>query len=95
MLLAHALTLAQARSHIAALADRAKTIDATVEYERVLLQLDWIHSDHIPGLSAVSTDFLFEVAEAAIEELVEFGVDALQVELILDMLLAAREKDTP
>jgi hypothetical protein len=98
MLLAHAVTLADARSYVAALADRAQTIDASVEYERVLLQLDWIHGDYIPGISVVPTDVrdvLFDAAQSAIEGLVEYGVDALQVELVLDMLLAAREKDTP
>ena len=36
MLLPHAQTLAQARSYLAALADRASTIDASSAYERVL-----------------------------------------------------------
>lgn len=35
------------------------------------------------------------VAEAAIEELVEHGVDALEVELVLAMLHDARELDQP
>jgi hypothetical protein len=98
MLLAHAVTLAEARSHVAALADRAQSFDASVEYERVLLQLDWIHGDYIPGISAVPVDerdVLFSIAESAIEDLVEHGIDALQVELVLDMLDAAREKDAP
>lgn len=98
MLLAHAVTLAEARSHVAALADRAQTFDASVGFERVLLQLDWIHGDYIPGISPVGTDehdALFTIAESAIEDLVEHGVDALQVELVLDMLDAAREKDAP
>ena len=98
MLLAHAVTLAEARSYVAALADHAQTTDASVEYERVLLQLDWIHGDYIPGISAVPTDVrdvLFDVAESTIEDLIDYGIDALQVELVLDMLWAAREKDTP
>jgi hypothetical protein len=97
MLLAHAVTLAGARSHVAALADSARTFDASVEYERVLLQLDWMHGDHIPGISAIffdDRDAVFSIAESAIEELVEHGVDALQIELILDMLEVAWEKDT-
>jgi hypothetical protein len=96
MLLAHAITLAEARSHVAALADRAQTFDASVQYERVLLQLDWIHGDNIPGISPVpldERDVLFSIAESAIEDLVEHGIDALQVELVLDMLDNAREKD--
>ncbi len=40
MLLPHAQTLAQARSYVAALADRALTLDASSAYERVLLDLE-------------------------------------------------------
>ena len=96
MMPAHAVTLAEARSHVAALADRAQTFDASVQYERVLLQLDWIHGDYIPGISPVlvdERDVVFSIAESAIEDLVEHGIDALQVELLLDMLDNAREKD--
>jgi len=96
MLLSHAVTLAEARSYIAALADLARTFDASVEYERVLLQLDWIHGDDVPPTTEVFTDrsdVLYTVAEASIEELVEHGVDELQVELVLAMLQAARAKD--
>ena len=99
MLLAHAITLAEARSYVAALADLARTFDASVEYERVLLQLDWIHGDEFPGLDTTGLtddrDVLYAVAESAIEELADHGVDALQVELVLDMLDAARAKDVP
>ncbi|GEP40090.1 hypothetical protein NPS01_37530 [Nocardioides psychrotolerans] len=99
MLLAHAITLAEARSYVAALADLARTFDASVEYERVLLQLDWIHGDEFPGLATTGLtddrDVLYAVAESAIEDLADHGVDALQVELVLDMLDAARARDVP
>jgi hypothetical protein len=98
MLLAHAVTLAEARSYVAALADQALTFDASVEYERVLLQLDFLHGDFIPGISRVPTyscDVLFDVAYAAIEELAEHGIDLLSVELLLDMLEVAWAKDLP
>lgn len=98
MLLSHAVTLSEARSYVAALADRAHTFDASVEYERVLLQLDWIHDGEVPPLTDVLTDkrdVLYTVAEASIEELTDHGVDALHVELVLAMLEAAREKDEP
>lgn len=99
MLLAHAVTLAEARSYVAALADLARTFDASVEYERVLLQLDWIHGDEFPGLDTTGLtddrDVLYAVAESAIEEPADHGVDALQFELVLDMLDAARAKDVP
>jgi hypothetical protein len=99
MLLSHAVVLAEARACLAALADTAVTFEASVEYERVLLQLDWIHGDDVPGLDASGlTDdgnVLFSIAESAIEELVDFDVDALQIELVLAMLIAARELDEP
>lgn len=96
MLLAHAVTLAEARSYVAALADRASSDDASAEYERVLLQLDWIHGDYAPGITEVPgshRDVLFAIAEQAIEDLIGHGIDVLQVELVLDMLDAARRLD--
>ena len=99
MLLSHAIALAEARSCLAALADTAVTFEASVEYERVLLQLDWIHGDDVPGLDPSGLtgdrDVLFSIAESAIDELVDYGIDALQIELMLAMLLAARELDQP
>lgn len=98
MLLAHAVTLADARSFVAALADAALTTDASIEYDRVLLQIDFIYGDGIPGVSPVPVtdrDVLFEVAESAIADLAEHGVDCLTVELVLDMLYAARDLDAP
>ena len=98
MLLAHAVTLAEARSHVAALADGAHTSDASADYERVLLQLDWLYGDFIPGISPVlieERDLMFGIAETAIENLVEHGVDPLQVELVLVILDAARAIDVP
>lgn len=98
MLLPHAVTLAEARSYLAALADLAGSFDASVEYERVLLQLDFIHGDETPGITPAPTDrreVLFTLAESAIEDLLNHGIDALQVELVLDMLQAARAKDQP
>lgn len=97
-MLAHALTLAEARSYVAALADHAVTIDASIEYDRVLLQIDFIHGDLIPAIAPVPVtdrEALFDVAEAAIEDLVDHGIDGLTVELVLDMLYAAREMDAP
>jgi hypothetical protein len=96
MLLAHAVTLGQARSYVAALADAAVTAESSIEYDRVLFQIDVIHGDYIPGISPVpltDRDVLFEVAESAIEELAGHGIDSLTVELVLDMLWAARELD--
>ncbi len=98
MMLSHAVTLSEARSYLAALADNAHTFDASVAYEHVLLELDTIHLGDIPPITEVLTtksDVLYTAAEAAIEELVTHGVDALQVELVLAMLEDARALDRP
>lgn len=98
MLLAHAVTLGHARSYLAVLADHALNFDASVEYERALLQLDYLHGDFIPAISripAYTRDVLYDVAYSAIEELAEHGVDLLSVELVLDMLEVAWSKDLP
>lgn len=99
MLLTHAHTLAEARSYVAALADLALTFDASVEYEHVLLQLDFIHGDDSPALDTAgltdNRDILYALAASAIEELLDHGGDGLQIELVLDMLEVARDKDLP
>ena len=98
MLLSHAVTLAEARSYVAALADGARTFDASVEYEHVLLDLDTIHGGEVPPTTEVFTDkreVLHAVAGAAIEELVDHGIDELQVELLLARLEDARALDRP
>lgn len=90
MLLPHAQTLAQARSYLAALADQASTVDASSAYERVLIDLDRIHEDECP---AADTEGLTEdravllaVATSALEELDQYGIDPLTIELIIAML---------
>jgi len=99
MLLPHAQTLAQARSYVAALADRAPTIDVSSAYERVLLELDRVHGDDCPSLDTSDLtdeddgDILLTVASNAIEDLENHGVDALSVELILAMLIDAHDLD--
>ena len=94
MLLAHAITLAEARSYVAALADNAVSIDASIEYDRLLLLIDFIHADSIPAITPVpitDRDALFSAAETAIGDLVGHGIDPLSVEVFLDMLHVARE----
>lgn len=97
MLLPHAQTLAQARSSVAALADRAVTLDASSAYERVLLELDRVHGDESPALDTDGlTDdrsILLVCARSAIQELEDYGIDALSVELILAMLVDAHDLD--
>ena len=95
--LEHALTLAQARSLVAALADTALDNDASAAFERVLIELDWLHDDESPGLDTdgLSNDrgILYLGATAAIESLVLFGIDALDLELLLVRLEAAHALD--
>jgi hypothetical protein len=90
VLLTHARTLARARSYVAALADQASSIDASSGYEHVLMELDRIHGDESPGLDTdgLSQDraILVAVASSSIEELVQHGVDPLNVELVLALL---------
>lgn len=97
MLLPHALILAKARSYLAALADHADSIDASSAYERVLIELDRLHGDESPGLDAdgICADRanLFAAASSAIEALEKYGVDALNLELVLAKLEDAYDID--
>ena len=97
MLLPHAQTLAQARSYVAALADRALTLEASSVYERALLELDRVHGDECPALDTEDlTDdrtILLACAHSAIQELEDHGIDSLSVELILAMLVDAHDLD--
>ncbi|MCW2787321.1 MAG: hypothetical protein JWP74_3838 [Marmoricola sp.] len=99
MLLAHAVTLAEVRSYLAAMADQAATFDGCVEYEHALLYLDLIHGDDIPALdtnrATDDRDILHAIAVSAVKELADHGVDKLHVELLLDMLDVARTYDNP
>ena len=95
-MLSHAVLLAEARSYLAALADHAAGFDAALEYERVLLQLDWLHHGTVPPITVVpagSTEVLFRVAVAAVTGLEDHAVDRLQLEICLSMLHAARDLD--
>jgi len=101
MLLSHAVLLAETRSYLAALADNAATFDAAMEYERILLQLDWLHRDVSGGVvppitvvPATDPNTLYAVAVAAISSLAGHGLDQLELEICLAMLEAARDQDT-
>lgn len=97
MLLPHALTLAQARTYVASLADGACSIEASSAYEHVLMQLDRLHGDDCPALYYESIcegrATLLALASAAIEEFEQYGIDPLSVELVLAMLADAYAKD--
>lgn len=87
------ITLVLARSCLAVLATTAATAGAGLKYDQVLIALDGAHGGDVPGLEkdALTSDrrVLFDVAFSAIEDLVEHGVDELQVELVLAMLTDA------
>ncbi|WP_459982125.1 hypothetical protein [Nocardioides sp. AN3] len=91
------MTLVQARSTIAALADHARTIEGSSAYEHVLIGLDHLHADLAPALEVdgltEDPDVLYAVAMSAVEELPDHGVDRLEVELLLVMLADARATD--
>lgn len=97
MELAHAQTLMQARSYLAALADAARTMEASCAYERVLIEIDRVHGDDTPALDTTGLTedraALYAAATSAIEELADHGVDELHVELILTMLIETRDLD--
>ena len=98
MLLSHAVLYAEARSYLAALADAASSFDASLEYERVLLQLDWLHGGQVPPITVVPSgdpEVLHDVASAAISNLERHAVDPLDLELCLAMLEAAWALDRP
>jgi hypothetical protein len=97
MLLAHAVLYAEARSYLAALADHALTFDGSMEYERVLLELDELHGGIYPPtteIPEVDPDVLYRIAFNAVAGLADHHVDAYGLELCLAMLMAARETDT-
>jgi len=99
MLYAHANTLTDARSYLAALADQAGSAEASSAYEHALLELDWLHGDDVPtldtgGLSS-DRDRLSAAATTAIEKLADYGVDPIGIELVLAALDDARALDEP
>lgn len=96
MFLSQAVLLAQARSYVAALAGSATSFDATLEYERALLQLDWLIGGQIPPITVVPTgdrNVLCSVARASIAHLEEHAVDQLELAICLSMLEAAWDEE--
>jgi hypothetical protein len=99
MLLAHAALLSEARFYVAALADNAKTVEASCAFDLALIELDWIPGGDGPALDATSPtadrDVLMALATSAVERLTTYGVDALRTELLLASLEDARTLDMP
>jgi hypothetical protein len=97
MLLTHAALLAEARSYIAALADNAKTLEASSAYDLALIELDWVHGDSAFAFDAtkptLDRDVLMAFATSAVERLTTYDEDALHTELLLASLEDARALD--
>jgi hypothetical protein len=97
MLLTHAALLAEARSYIGALAENARTVEASCAYDLALIELDWIHGDDGPAIGATrptaDRDVLMALTTSAVERLTTYGVDALHTELLLASLEDARALD--
>lgn len=98
MLLVHAIAIAEARSYLAALADQATTLQATIAYDDALLYLDAVHGDQVPALDKLPTiepALLLELTENSLVDLMAHGLDPLHIELVLAMVDDAREHDAP
>ncbi len=98
MLLSHAVLFAEARSYLAALADSATDFDVSLEYERVLLQLDHVHGGQVTPITVVPTgdrQVLYDVARTAMTRLVDYGVDRFELAICLSMLATAWEEEHP
>jgi hypothetical protein len=96
MLLSHAVLFAEARSYLCALADTASGFDVSLEYERVLLQLDHLHGGQVTPISIVPTadrTVLYDVARTAITRLVDYGIDRYELAICLSMLATAWEDE--
>ncbi len=98
MLLSHAVLFAEARSYLAGLADSATDFDVSLEYERVLLQLDHVHGGQVTPITVVPTgdrQVLYDVARTAMTRLVDYGVDRFELAICLSMLATAWEEEHP
>lgn len=82
--LVHAIALAEARSCLAALADRASDFDESVHFEHLLLDLDSIHPDW-PSLHALDggREALLRRLEEAVDRMLEQGGGVLALEVLL------------
>lgn len=97
MLLAHARTLCEARSALAMLSDRARCLESSSAYERVLITLDTIYGDDCPAIDThgipTQVDDLLAFAVHALKQLKSHGVDELHIELLLSLLYDAADWD--
>ena len=92
MMLIHAVALAECRSYLAALADTASSLEASLEYQDVLLQLDGLHPGLLPPVTPVPTvnrAVLYAVALETLGRLNEHGLDPFDLALCQCMLATA------
>jgi hypothetical protein len=92
MLLHHAVALAECRSYLAALADTADSLEASLDYREVLLQLDWLQPGHLPPVTPVPTEnrkVLYTVALETLGRLAEHGLDPFDLAMCQCMLATA------
>ena len=92
MLLNHAVALAECRSYLAALADTASSVETSLEYQDVLLQLDGLIPGHLPPVTPVPTEnrtVLYRVALKTLGRLEEHGLDPFDLALCQCMLATA------
>jgi hypothetical protein len=93
MTVAYAIALSEARSCLAALADTAGTVEDSIRYDRLLLDLDFLHP-FSPALEPVDGPLqeLLERLEDAVDRLI--ALDATN-ELALEILLAEADPRFP
>jgi hypothetical protein len=85
MTLAYAIALSEARSCLAALADSARTVEDSIRYDRLLLDLDFLHTVS-PALETVhgTPQELFGRLEDAVDRLIALGAsEGLRLEILL------------
>lgn len=79
------IALGEARSCLAALADSTDDIDLSSHYDHLLIELDDITGDIGPACSPMTGTpaELLRQLEHALDRLAEYGVDGLNLELLL------------
>ena len=92
MLLSHAVALAECRSYLTALYATALRVEASLEYQEVLVHLDCLHAGSMPPVAPVPTDnrnVIYTVALESLGRLEEYGLDPFDLALCQCMLATA------
>lgn len=84
MTLAYAIALTEARSCLAALADRATDVYESSHYDRLLIDLDGLHpwGPALWPMSGTKAELL-DWLESAVDRMLDLGGDGLSLELLL------------